>query len=74
MPPYPPSPLYLAGMADRLAKTNPEQAAAYEKIMMACMITVALGSLLGIAMPILKEFRRHDAELDRREHRHERSR
>lgn len=57
-----PSPLHIATMSQHLSKAaSPGDASAFNKIALACMVTVALGSLIQTMTPLLRELnRRHD--------------
>jgi cell division protein FtsN len=59
-----PNPLHIASMSQQMSRSaSPAEAATFNKIALACMVTVALGSVIQVLHPILKDLnRRHDRD------------
>lgn len=54
-----PNPLQVASMSQQMGRTAaPGDANAFNKIALACMVTVALGSVIQVVTPLLRELNR----------------
>jgi hypothetical protein len=60
---YPTNPMYLASQAQNLARhATPSEANAFNKIALACMVTVALGSVIQVMTPLLEQLNRREKQ------------